>query len=181
MIHRYIPQTETLMLDMLKPEYFELDPDLVVLSTDYQTAGRGQHDHKWESARGENLILGIIIHPTSYPAKEQKQLSDTIAGIVSQVVNEWLKERLLSSWIKQPNDIYVGNKKLAGLLIEHDVQAGLISTTRIGLGININQTIFLSDAPNPCSLHTILGHPVDREAVLQRLIDIFSEKFIPKV
>lgn len=172
----HINETDTLMRDMLREEYYSLDPDMVVLSTDFQTAGRGQHDHKWESARGENLILGIIVHPIHYPVAEQKRLSDDIADCVRLTVNHWLAEKQLEAWVKQPNDIYVGTKKIAGLLIEHDVQNFTILTTRIGLGININQTIFLSDAPNPCSLATLLSHPVDREEVLEYLISLLERQ-----
>ena len=177
MIHRHIQETETLMKDMLREEYYTLDPTMVVLSTDYQTAGRGQHDHKWESARGKNLILGFIVHPTAYSARDQKQISDIVAEVVGKTMDYWLAEKGLCTWMKQPNDIYVGKQKLAGLLIEHDVAGGRILTTRIGLGININQEVFLSDAPNPCSLHTLLGHPVSREEVLARLIKYMEEAF----
>lgn len=176
MKHIHISETDTLMRDMLRKEYYSQDPDMVVLSTDFQTTGRGQHDHKWESARGENLILGIIIHPSHYPVAEQKRLSDDIANCVCLTLNHWLIEKKIEAWVKQPNDIYVGTKKIAGLLIEHDVQNSTILTTRIGLGININQTVFLSDAPNPCSLASLLSHPVNREEVLVRLIGLIENQ-----
>lgn len=170
MFRKHIPETITLMEDMKRTENVMLDADMVVLSTDFQTAGRGQHDHKWESARGENLILGIIVHHPKYEPSQQKQLSDDVANAVRCTVDHWLKENGLSAWVKQPNDIYVGDKKLSGLLIEHDIQGGAILLTRIGIGINVNQTHFRSDAPNPCSLATLLSHPVDREQVLDLLL-----------
>lgn len=171
MFLKYIPETITLMEDMLLPEIVALDPDMVVLSTDFQQAGRGQHDHHWESARGKNLLLGIIIHPTSYQAAEQKQLSDDIAEAVRLTVSHYLTNRgIEEAWIKQPNDIYVGTKKIAGLLIEHDLQGDSILTTRIGLGLNINQQTFSSDAPNPCSLATLLNRQFNREEVLDLLL-----------
>lgn len=171
MIRKHIPETNTLMEDMLLPEIVALESDMVVLSTDFQRAGRGQHDHRWESARGENLILGIIIHPTNYQAAEQKRLSDDIAEAVRLTVSHYLKqEGHEEAWMKQPNDIYVGKQKIAGLLIEHDLQGSKILTTRIGLGLNVNQRTFGSDAPNPCSLATLLNKEYDREEVLNLLL-----------
>lgn len=170
MFCKHIPETVTLMEDMKHTENVMLDAEMVVLSTDFQTAGRGQHDHKWESARGENLILGIIIHHPKYEPSQQKRLSDDVAEAVKCTVDHWLKERELSAWVKQPNDIYVGSKKLAGLLIEHDIQGEGILLTRIGIGLNVNQTQFRSDAPNPCSMATLLSHSVDRNQVFNLLL-----------
>lgn len=171
MIRRHYPETDTLMECMRLPEIMTLDANMVVLSTDFQRTGRGQHDHHWESARGENLLLGIIIHPIHYKAADQKRLSDNIAEAVRRTVSHYLAlEGHEEAWMKQPNDIYVGKLKIAGLLIEHDLQGTHILTTRIGLGLNVNQRTFTSDAPNPCSLATLLNKEYDREEVLDRLL-----------
>lgn len=170
MTRRHYTETRSLMDDMLLPENIGLDADCVVLTADFQTAGRGQHDHKWESARGKNLTLGVIIHPTSYAANEQKRMSDDIAEAVRLTVNHFLDEIGTKAWMKQPNDIYVGDKKIAGMLIEHDLRGKQIITTRIGLGLNINQTIFESDAPNPISLSILLNHDLDIEDVLNTFL-----------
>lgn len=179
MIRRHYPETDTLMETMRLPEFAECDTEMVVLSTDYQHAGRGQHDHHWESARGENLLLGIIIHPTHYKAAEQKKLSDDIAEAVRLTVSQYLQSAgMEEAWMKQPNDIYVGKKKIAGMLIEHDLQGTQILTTRIGLGLNVNQKEFLSDAPNPCSLATLLNKDFDREEILNTLLQNLESTII---
>lgn len=175
----HIPTTTSLMDDMRLPHLVQLDAHMVVLTTDYQSAGRGQHTHHWESAPSENLLLGIIVHPSHYLPSQQKQLSDDVAAAVCRAVSPWLSPAGLTAWVKQPNDIYVGRLKLAGLLIEHDIQSSRILTTRIGLGLNVNQDVFHSSAPNPCSLRTLLGHPVPRHHVLTNLIQEIEKALTP--
>lgn len=79
--------------------------------------------------------------------------------------------------IKWPNDIYYGNNKIAGILIETDIMGGRISNAIIGVGININQRAFVSDAPNPISLFQILGKETDRETLLHRIMQRFTELY----
>lgn len=168
MIRHHFQQTMSLMDDMRRPEWAEAAADLVVLTADYQTAGRGQGDHCWESARGENLLVGFVFH-SRMEASRQKRISDGVVEAVCRTVEPLLRTHGLEVWMKPPNDIYVGGKKIAGLLIEHDVRNGLLVTTRVGIGLNVNQTEFVSDAPNPCSLATLTGQSYDREALLQTL------------
>lgn len=176
MKHIHIPETLTLMEDMRLPSYVAADSKMVVLTTDFQRQGRGQHDHKWESSRGENLLVGIILHHTpAYPAARQKQISDDVANAIRASVEELLPPAVGKVWVKPPNDIYVEGSKIAGILIEHDVQSAGISCTRIGLGINVNQTKFLSDAPNPCSLASLTGNTFNTMAILDLFLRHFEE------
>ena len=79
--------------------------------------------------------------------------------------------------IKWPNDIYVGDKKICGILIENRLQGSIIKDSIVGIGLNVNQAVFLSDAPNPVSLLQLLGHEVDREALLQRFLKALGDAF----
>ena len=139
--------------------------DLLVW-TDYQTAGRGCGTNTWESERGMNLLFSLLLHPSKVPANEQFILSmanalalrDTLADYIDEVKIKW------------PNDTYWRDYKIAGTLIETTLSGSSIKTCIIGTGINVNQRQFRSDAPNPVSLCQILGHEVDREEVLQKVV-----------
>ena len=77
--------------------------------------------------------------------------------------------------IKWPNDIYYGEKKLCGILIEHRLQGNVIKDSVVGIGINVNQEVFVSDAPNPVSLRQIVGHEIDCERLLHAFLGILPE------
>lgn len=175
----FIPETTSLMDDMKQACYRSSTDNLIILHTDFQSAGRGQYDHHWESARGENLLMGIIIrHTQQIKAADQKLISDEIANSVSRTVKEILGETGKNVWIKPPNDIYVDALKIAGILIEHDIMNGLVIESRIGLGINVNQTLFTSDAPNPCSLSSLTGETYSKDKILDRFLSNLKESFI---
>ena len=134
--------------------------------TDYQTAGRGCGTNSWESERGKNLLFSVLLHPKGVAAASQFILSmdnalavrDTLADYVDGIKIKW------------PNDIYWHDKKIAGTLIETTLSGSNIKTCIIGTGLNVNQTVFRSDAPNPVSLCQVLGHEVDRQEVLQKIV-----------
>ena len=105
----------------------ELD-NLSVVSASTQTEGRGQGDHKWHSTPGENLLFSILLkNPDVLPA-DQGCISDAVAKSVVQL----LEKHGIEAWIKPPNDIWVGDKKICGILIEHSLRAGRILWTIIG-------------------------------------------------
>ena len=85
-----------------------------------------------------------------------------------------LEEAVCRSFtVKWPNDIYFGDSKVAGILIENDLQGTTIRSSVIGIGINVNQRRFVSDAPNPRSLADIVGHDVERRFVLEQFMESF--------
>ncbi len=142
-----------------------------IVTTDRQTAGRGQRGNRWESAAGENLTFSLVIHPgRSVGAGDQFRLSE----ITSLAVHETLADCGLSSAIKWPNDIYIGDKKVCGMLLEHDIAGAYVWRSVIGVGINVNQREFASDAPNPVSMALAAGKGFDRVEVLER----FCKNFI---
>ena len=121
---------------------------------DFQTAGRGQRGNKWESSEGENLTFTILLKPEFLHPSSQFRISQICAIGVCR----YLKEKGLEAQIKWPNDIYIGNKKICGMLIENSVRGDKLAVSILGIGVNLNQTKFSSDAPNPTSL--ILELPV---------------------
>ena len=142
-----------------------LSPCAVVWA-DYQTAGRGQGTNKWESERGKNLTFSILLHPETLPANRQFLLSMQ----VSLAICEALSEHIGDLSIKWPNDIYWRNAKIAGILIENSLQGSVIRDSIVGVGLNVNQRQFLSDAPNPVSMWQICEHETDREQLLKDIL-----------
>jgi len=148
----------------------------MVVVADYQTAGKGCGSNSWESERGKNLTFSMLIHPTDIPASRQFRITEVISVALSETL-EHLSPLTshLSPLIKWPNDIYVGDKKICGILIENRLQGCVIKDSIIGIGLNVNQTVFKSDAPNPVSLCQLLGHEVDREQLLKVFLQQFQE------
>lgn len=140
----------------------------VVVWTDYQTAGRGCGSNKWESERAQNLLFSMLYHPTNLPANQQFRISQAVSLAIVDVLNH---EGLHDITIKWPNDIYWKDRKLAGILIENRLQGSLLLSSIIGIGLNVNQEHFVSDAPNPISLWQITGKTFNREHLLRQLVN----------
>lgn len=142
----------------------------VLVAAEYQTAGRGQGSNTWESERGKNLLFSIKVSPSWMEAKDYYLLSMAGALALKNVLDSFVGDITL----KWPNDIYWKDKKISGTLIQTSISGRNIQDCIYGVGININQRIFVSDAPNPVSLWQILGRETDREKILQMIADEFS-------
>ena len=140
----------------------------MVVVADYQTAGKGCGTNTWESERGKNLTFSLLIHPVEIPASRQFLISEVISVALCRTLEQYLHAPLSIKW---PNDIYYGDQKICGILIENLLQGSTIKDSIIGIGINVNQETFLSDAPNPVSIRQIVGHETDREALLQDFLE----------
>ena len=138
---------------------------------DYQTAGRGCGTNTWESERGKNLLFSLLIHPAEVPVVKQFRISMAI----SLAILDTLEQHIGDVSIKWPNDIYWRNGKLGGILIENRLQGGCIKDCIIGVGLNVNQEQFHSDAPNPVSLKRIHGQETEREQLLSDILVRFDE------
>ena len=128
-----------------------------------QTCGRGQRGNSWESEDCRNLTFSILFYPENFHPRNQFIISCAVALGVTDFLRRYLPDPDAVK-VKWPNDIYVGNRKICGILIEHTLQGAQISRSILGVGININQETFISDAPNPVSLAnlTALHYPLDR-------------------
>ena len=145
----------------------------MVVVADYQTAGRGCGTNTWESERGANLLFSMLIHPTNLPANRQFLVSMAIANSIAKVLSKYVKHVS----IKWPNDIYVGDRKICGILIENRLQGSCIKDSIIGVGLNVNQLRFVSDAPNPVSLVNLTGRTFDLSQLLQQLLEAFDDEW----
>ena len=141
------------------------DTNIVVVA-EYQTAGRGCGTNSWESERGKNLTFSVLIRPEGIPARRQFHISMA----VSLTVCEALGQHIGDLSIKWPNDIYWRNGKIAGMLIENQLQGEVIRSSVIGIGLNVNQQLFRSNAPNPVSLWQITGQETDRKQLLDDIL-----------
>lgn len=123
-----------------------------IVRADFQTAGRGQRGNGWESAAGDNLLMSMLFLPKKMKAQNQFHISEMASLAVWMVVGNLLPDDTVVE-VKWPNDIYVNERKVCGMLIENVLdQEGMIRQSVIGIGLNLNQTEFSSDAPNPASL-----------------------------
>ena len=161
---------------------------MMLVTAEFQTAGRGADTNRWESARGENLLFSLRVMPSNLPVRRMFALSEAAALAVMESLTPALSkgegtfsrqftpplEGKGEATIKWPNDIYYGDSKVAGILIENDLQGAKVLRSTIGIGINVNQRRFLSDAPNPRSLADIVGHDVERHLVLEHFMESFT-------
>ena len=141
------------------------DEDCVVWAN-YQTDGHGQGSNHWESERGKNLTFSVLMHPTHLPANRQFHISMAVSLAVTDALGQYIGD--LS--VKWPNDIYWRNAKICGMLIENRLKGMQICDSIAGIGINVNQREFQSDAPNPISLWQITGQETNRQALLEDII-----------
>lgn len=158
--------------------------DITLVTAEYQTAGRGQTGNSWESERSQNLLFSLLLHPHSLPAAQMFVLSEAIALAIRGAIISFLNAKsvrnrpsALDITVKWPNDIYVNDCKIGGILIENTLRGQYIDRCIIGCGVNINQATFHSDAPNPVSLRQLLGHDVERRFVLEAIIDNFNHHY----
>ncbi|MDR2650768.1 MAG: biotin--[acetyl-CoA-carboxylase] ligase, partial [Prevotellaceae bacterium] len=149
------------------------EPNGTVFVADNQTKGRGQRKNVWESEPFKNLTFSVILYPNFLKVEEQFLLSKAI----SVAIVDLLKECGLSATIKWPNDIYVGDKKITGILIENNIIGSRIVSSIVGVGLNVNQRIFVSDAPNPTSIAIELNKEFDRKTLLERLLFLFEQRY----
>lgn len=146
----------------------EGDKSNVVICADYQLQGRGQGSNRWESERGKNLLFSFCVKGIALRATEQFVLSQIVALSVRDALQSFLDIRCEVKW---PNDIYVGEKKIAGILIEQRLMGAMVEESIVGIGLNVNQAVFRSDAPNPISMLQLTGKEFDRVNVLHQFFN----------
>lgn len=152
--------------------------DFTVVSALSQKCGRGQGKNKWISEKGKNLTFSIFIHP-----KIEKGKEFVINQAFSLGIKKTLDKMITGTSIKWPNDIYYGNRKLCGILIENEYIGNTIASSVVGIGLNVNQTSFTKEASRPISLIDIIGKETDTDCLLEcslgnifRLYSLMNEK-----
>ena len=144
-----------------------------VVVAERQTAGRGQRGNRWDSAHGENLTFSVVLTPDFLPVAEQFLLSEA----VSLALVDTLARYGIGATVKWPNDIYVGGRKVAGILIENDVMGSRMSRSIVGVGLNVNQSEFCASLPNPTSMALAAGRAFDRREVLSSFLESLRVRY----
>jgi len=139
----------------------------VVITAD-QTSGKGQIGNTWESEKNANLTFSLLLRPTFLKPHLQFYISKIISLGIIDTIQPLTQEKVSIKW---PNDIYIGNKKLAGILIENSILGAQLDYCIVGIGINVNQVIFTSDAPNPISLIHLNQEKYDLENILEQTLE----------
>ena len=147
-------------------------PHATVVSTYCQTAGRGQRGNSWESEPNKNLSFSVLLRPQNIIARQQFYISEAVSVAIVKTLKRYISNHRVS--IKWPNDIYVDDLKICGILIENTLCGINISQSIVGVGLNVNQREFLSDAPNPIS---IINY-IDRELSLDDLLEEVTEEIV---
>ncbi len=144
-----------------------------VMVTAYrQTAGQGQRGNSWEAEPGKNLTFSVFYRPIGLPPMAQFSMSEAVAlAVVDFLANHGIEAK-----VKWPNDIYVDDRKICGILIRHSVMGDTVTYSVIGVGIDVNQTLFLSDAPNPVSMKQITGETYDLPLLEKEVADIIERR-----
>jgi BirA family transcriptional regulator, biotin operon repressor / biotin---[acetyl-CoA-carboxylase] ligase len=141
-------------------------PEGTVFLAYEQTTGRGQLKNVWESEPGQNLLFSIVLFPGFLEIRQQFMLSKVVTLGIYKALSKYVD----SLKIKWPNDIYAGNQKLGGILIENSIMNGLLKSSVVGIGLNVNQTVFYSDAPNPVSLQLLTNQHYDCAVILTEIL-----------
>jgi BirA family biotin operon repressor/biotin-[acetyl-CoA-carboxylase] ligase len=156
------------LIDKKRPTNF------CIIRSDFQTKGRGQDTNTWESEKGKNLIFSIILFPP-FGAEHQFILNKAISLGIWDYLKKELSTQSIS--IKWPNDIYVGDKKICGILIQNSIMGTKLEYVVAGIGLNVNQALFKSDAPNPVSMTLASGAEYDLDEVLDNLLQFIFRRY----
>ena len=149
-----------------------------VISASFQYDGRGQIGRYWESEEEKNITCSIIVHPTFLLAHDQFRLNMAVSLALHDFISHFLPNENHKVCIKWPNDMYVNDEKIAGILIQNTLKGKFISSTVIGTGININQIHFSDTIPNPTSLSLKLNSEIDIELAFQWLFRFLTKRYL---
>lgn len=144
--------------------------EMTIVTTKFQTAGRGQGSNAWESERDKNITMSIKVRPQCLRVTDQYIMLEAIALAIRDEIANYVD----NVTIKWPNDIYVGDRKISGTLSECSFSGMFIDECILGSGINVNQETFLSDAPNPVSLRQITGVSYNIDQLVKAIVARFE-------
>lgn len=146
--------------------------NLSIVAAEMQSAGRGQGDHTWHSAPGQNLTFSILLRHRCLKASDAL----AVTSIMALGISDYLRAKGIDPWIKWPNDIWVGDRKICGILVENTIHAEKIDFSIVGVGLDLNQTDWPSELPNPVSLKDLTGKDYDTHKELQLLSEFLSRR-----
>ncbi|WP_020538349.1 biotin--[acetyl-CoA-carboxylase] ligase [Lewinella cohaerens] len=172
-VHHFteVPSTNALALEKVAKT---TPSEGTVISADYQTAGRGQIGSSWYASPGKNLLLSVIFRPRWLAARQQFSLSQAVALAVADTISHFASAKAFVKW---PNDVYLADKKLAGILIQNSLSGLLLQSSVVGIGLNINEMDFPKVLPRPGSLQQHLGKEVARKEVQHLLFQRLEARY----
>ena len=147
--------------------------NFTVVVTENQVKGRGQQGSVWESEVGKNLIFSVFVTFESLSVSDKKYLNYAVSLAVFEVLQQ---ENISGIAIKWPNDILSAKKKIGGILIENSLKGAKISSSVIGIGLNVNQTSFSSSLENASSLTLSSNRTFDLEQLLIEIVTSLKSK-----
>lgn len=145
----------------------------LIVAAHSQTSGRGQRGNIWSSEHRKNLTFSILLRPTFLRVDEQFVISKVVAIALCELVNDYAKG--VNVKIKWPNDIYIDNLKVSGVLIENCFSTEFLGTSVVGIGLNVNQCEFPESLPNPTSLRCQTGEDFKVEQVLKHYLSLLNK------
>ena len=164
MLLKEVDSTNTFLKNLLsnsKPV-----PEGTVIMAEHQFAGRGQRENTWHAQPGKNLTFSLLLNPAFLSAQQQFDLTRVISLGVYEALYPLLRDGLKIKW---PNDIYYGDNKLGGMLIENILHGNQIKHAIIGIGINVNQEDFPKGATNATSISKILQTDYELKNILAEI------------
>lgn len=147
--------------------------DGTVIVTDHQTAGRGQRGNQWQSDTGKNVLMSIIVFPDFLKFENHFNLSICTAVSIFETLSFFSNQNIKIKW---PNDMYINEKKVGGVLIETGISGQKFSHAIVGIGLNILQTEF----ENPKSTSLAVQNPeksFNRDRIIEKLLEVFEENY----
>jgi BirA family transcriptional regulator, biotin operon repressor / biotin---[acetyl-CoA-carboxylase] ligase len=144
-----------------------------IIHTGFQSAGRGQKGNIWESEKDKNLLFSIILFPGMVQPADQF----IISMVISLGIKDFLMTLIPEVKIKWPNDIFAGNDKIAGILIENSISTDSITSCVAGIGLNVNQDRFSGFIPRAVSLKMLTGRDYDIIWCLNRLATYLDVRY----
>lgn len=165
-----LPSTNSWLIEGLSTQLF---PEGTVVFAVHQTQGKGQRGSNWDSQISNSLTFSILLKPTFLPIATMFDLSVCVALALCNCLNE-LRPGFKVKW---PNDIYFGNKKIAGVLIENQMNKSICQNAVIGIGLNVNQEFF-TGLPKATSLKQIVGVHFRVENIMERICELLEAKYL---
>ncbi|MBC7447288.1 MAG: biotin--[acetyl-CoA-carboxylase] ligase [Hymenobacteraceae bacterium] len=151
----------------------------LTILADHQTAGRGQRGNAWQAPPGQNLTFSVVLRPTFLAATEQFALSIAVALACHDALRVVLPPAATATArIKWPNDLYLADRKVGGILIENTLRGAQLGGSIVGIGLNVNQRDFDPALPNPTSLAVAADRAFDRAAVLTSLLTHLEARYL---
>ncbi len=140
-----------------------------------QYDGKGYHQNIWLSEKDKNLTLSLVLRPEFIPPSDQFILTQIISLALTDLLNKLVSNHIIC--IKWPNDIYIDNRKVCGILVQNSIMGDKIDFSVVGIGLNVNQTKFPEELPNPVSISGVTGVVYEPVEILKNLLENIGKRY----